>query len=131
MAVQSHHRRDLTKYPARTSINLSLGHASNNFFCSIKTFKTGPPNPFVIQKNISKPRDGALDLPYISPKAIIQKEKETRTKTTFNDNVVSKKSLIGHGESASTNLAFLHPVKVISKIISRVFTGIHCEAIML
>ncbi len=110
----THH--DFKKYPATTSINLSLGNASNNFFSYVKSFKTGPPNPFVVPKNISKPRQGGPDLGYISPKVIKEKEKEEKQQISgFGENyAVSHETLIGHGDELNVSkLAFMHPIKVI------------------
>ncbi len=104
-SVQSRHS-NLNTYPARTSVNLSLGNASNNFFSYKKTFKSGPPNPFVVEKNMSQPRKGGLNLGYV-------KEQATKEKGDKNISGSGEKDFIGSGdESKLSKLAFLHPVKV-------------------
>ena len=107
--VRSQHVSDSKKYPAKTSVNLALGHAATNFFCCVKTYETGPKNPFLVTKNISEPRKGGFDLGYIPVNVIVQKEKEEK----------KKDDIVGFGNASepnvnedNTNLAFLHPIKV-------------------
>ncbi len=105
---KTHVNHDFKKYPGRTCINLALGHASNNFTCNIKAFKTGPPNPFVVSKTLSTTRKGGYDLNYISPKVL--KEQEKRELASGAGTPLGQENLFGKGEK--TKLAFLHPVKV-------------------
>ncbi len=84
--------------------------------CNIRSYKTGPPNPFQVTKDISTPRKGGLDLKIIPPKAIIQQKKEQKNMISSGAGSGSQflqENLIGKGESSkSSKLAFLHPIKV-------------------